>query len=572
MKIIFLFLFVFISSCKNTIIDSKNDISNTITNIKKKSISQKLKENKQLSIKDQIVLYKKLKVEKPNEFNFENEDELTMYGYSFLWNNQKKEALEIFKLIVEQFPNSSNPYDSLGEAYMALGNMELSLINYQKSLELNPDNFNAEDQIEKIKNPNKKTISPAEKFTKIYAAKDYISDLDEMSKKLLEVHPNALKFISKEDFLALIERKKKLITNKTTFGNFIWHCSEIMASINCSHSDLGGFRQESLMLQKPFVFPVQTRFVNNQLFIVDVMSNANKVNLKDKIIEINNIPVTKIIEDIYKHIQSQGFVKTSKRHFFNIWSTEIIPYALGFPTSYQIKIKGKESLITLNKATAYKAPFEEPDIKKHKSDLNLEFKNDNKTAILTISSFNYYPWNNLTVFKDFIDKSFNEIHQKKIKNLIIDVRFNSGGSPESSIYLLSYLINNPFTYFTNELNALEKYSKNIYKGKLYFLIDGNGKSTTGHFMAIAKEHNLGPIFGEELGSNHLCTAGQTILRLKNTKLLYYVANTSSRLYNYNFADEKGVLPNFYVNQNIDDYFNKTDTVKEYLLNFINNEK
>ena len=56
-------------------------------------------------------------------------------------------AVEACKLAVEEFPESSNPYDSLGEAYMAAGNTELAIVNYAKSLELGPDNTNAVRQL-----------------------------------------------------------------------------------------------------------------------------------------------------------------------------------------------------------------------------------------------------------------------------------------------------------------------------------------------------------------------------------------------------------------------------------------
>ncbi|NNE65412.1 MAG: tetratricopeptide repeat protein [Pyrinomonadaceae bacterium] len=51
-----------------------------------------------------------------------------------------KDAIKIFKLNVELFPNAFNPHDSLGAAYLKDGNKELALINYKKSVELNPEN------------------------------------------------------------------------------------------------------------------------------------------------------------------------------------------------------------------------------------------------------------------------------------------------------------------------------------------------------------------------------------------------------------------------------------------------
>ena len=559
-----------ISKPKSKLLDnSKTNIVKT----QKLSISQTLKENSHLSVERRISLYKKLKAESPKKYNFENEDEFTMYGYSLLWDNNIEEALAIFKLIVSEFPNSSNPYDSLGEAYMKSGNIELAIANYTKSREMNPDNFNAEDQIERMKYPNKIPKTPAEKFAKVYTIQEYKDDLDQLGKKLIDIHPQALKFISKNDFWNLIKNKKALITENTTYSKFIWHCSEIIASINCSHTSMGNFSLENEMLPIALRFPLQTRWVNNQLFVIDALNNKNRVAIKDEIVSINGMSVSKIVAGIYKHISSQGYVKTSKKHFFNSWATGLIPFALNFPETYKISLKGKENPIVLNKAITFKDPIFDKSVDYCKDNLCLQFLNGNKKAVLTVNSFNYYPWNNLSVFENFMDSSFKKINEKGIENLIIDLRFNHGGSPESSIHLLKYLLDKPFSYFySNNQYPKEKEThkpfENAFKGKLYFIIDGNGKSTTGHFMSIVKDLKLGTIVGEELGSNQFCTAGQTIRRLSNTKLVFYIANAASKTTVTSLLDEVGILPNYYVTQSIDDYLNNIDTVKDFTINLI----
>jgi tetratricopeptide (TPR) repeat protein len=60
------------------------------------------------------------------------------------------EAVKILELNVETYPTSANVYDSLGEAYMAQGNREKAIANYRKSLELNPGNLNAAEQLKKL--------------------------------------------------------------------------------------------------------------------------------------------------------------------------------------------------------------------------------------------------------------------------------------------------------------------------------------------------------------------------------------------------------------------------------------
>ncbi len=52
---------------------------------------------------------------------------------------------------VKAYPEAFNTYDSLGEAFMKLGKKELAIRNYEKSLELNPNNKNADRMLEKLR-------------------------------------------------------------------------------------------------------------------------------------------------------------------------------------------------------------------------------------------------------------------------------------------------------------------------------------------------------------------------------------------------------------------------------------
>jgi predicted alpha/beta superfamily hydrolase len=87
-----------------------------------------------------------------------NERELNSLGYRLFNKKQTDEALFIFKINMEKFPQSANVYDSMGEVLFHLGKYEESERNYQKSLELNPKNTNAAKylvEISKIKEKQK---------------------------------------------------------------------------------------------------------------------------------------------------------------------------------------------------------------------------------------------------------------------------------------------------------------------------------------------------------------------------------------------------------------------------------
>lgn len=570
-----------IASCGNKSLSttSVSQFGNEVPT-KKTSIVAKLKENNHLSIEERIALYYQLKEENPTLYDFGNETELTLYGYSFLWENNLVDAIAIFKLIISEFPNSANAYDSMGEAYLQANDSIKSLQNYEKSLQMNPDNFYAEDVIQKIKFPNSKPLTALEKFSKVYSKKEYLEDLNQLGQKLLTIHPHALKFITKDQFLKNIEHKKSLITEKTTYAEFAWHCNAIIASVGCSHtasSTMQNDYHELSILPLENSFPMQVRWVNNQLFVVNPMNNADKIKVKDEILSINGIETAALMSDINDHIVAQANIQTYKTQRFNTYFAALLPYALGLPDAFEIVVKGKNGSIKLHKAKKLATELYDSSINSCSNDLCLEILEE-KTAVLTIASFNYYEWNNYPVFKSFLDSSMKIIENKKIKNLIIDVRYNGGGSQYPSIYLLQHLMNKPFTYYSkveSEGKTDKSYGEEIFhplekrfKGKVYFLIDGKGNSTTGHFMSLVKVHNLGTIIGEELGSNQFCTAGQTLFRLSNTKLVVSSANNTHVSTATKLPDEIGILPDFYVSQSIDDYLNKVDTVKDYALKLI----
>ena len=96
--------------------------------------------------------YHELKATQPSGYDF-SENELIQLGYQLLRQKKIPDAIEIFKLSVEDYPKSYNTWDSLAEAYMDHGDKDLAIKNYQKSLELNPNNTNAVKNLKQLNQP-----------------------------------------------------------------------------------------------------------------------------------------------------------------------------------------------------------------------------------------------------------------------------------------------------------------------------------------------------------------------------------------------------------------------------------
>ena len=79
------------------------------------------------------------------------ERDLNRLGYTLLGGGRVDAAIGVFKPVVEADPVSWNAYDTPAEAYLKSGNRELARRNYERSLELNPDNAGAVQALEGLR-------------------------------------------------------------------------------------------------------------------------------------------------------------------------------------------------------------------------------------------------------------------------------------------------------------------------------------------------------------------------------------------------------------------------------------
>lgn len=93
--------------------------------------------------------YYKVK-EKYPYVNFERA--INILGYDFISKKRIDHAITLFKLNTEEFPNSINVFDSLGESYFVNKQYDLALKSYKKAIELGGTDSNTKMMVEKIEN------------------------------------------------------------------------------------------------------------------------------------------------------------------------------------------------------------------------------------------------------------------------------------------------------------------------------------------------------------------------------------------------------------------------------------
>ena len=96
-----------------------------------------------------ISQYRGLKLANSPNYTFD-ENALNSLGGRLLDKDRTADAIAIFKLNIEEYPKSSNAYDSLGEAYSKNGQKGPCHRNYRKAVELDPKNQNAVEKLKEL--------------------------------------------------------------------------------------------------------------------------------------------------------------------------------------------------------------------------------------------------------------------------------------------------------------------------------------------------------------------------------------------------------------------------------------
>jgi len=91
-----------------------------------------------------------------NTGSFKNDEhsteaEINTIGYRLMANKKLEQAIEVFKLNTQLYPESFNTWDSLGEAFAAAGKKTEAIENYEKSIKLNPNSESGKTALAKLK-------------------------------------------------------------------------------------------------------------------------------------------------------------------------------------------------------------------------------------------------------------------------------------------------------------------------------------------------------------------------------------------------------------------------------------
>lgn len=389
-------------------------------------------------------------------------------------------------------------------------------------------------------------------------------ELRTLSEQLRTVHPDPFAVISAQDFEALTEKLVSRIDAKTTQADQLWNFSRLLAAVGCGHTNLGFFNQEDSLIEPDERFPVDVRFVGKRLFVIDPLVNSDRVALGVEIESINGLSVMDLRETIFDHIAADHYNRGAQTSYANAYATGYLTYALSFPKSYAVTVQGSGTATVLRPLTTFRhRPLIDPGNPCQET-LCLHLGSDG-IAVMTIRNWDFYG-ERIADFEQFVDDSFRTLAEQQLERLIIDVRGNLGGSSSATAYLLRHLAETPFTYFAKNsagnpaLKDLLEPSALQFDGKVFILANSQTGSSTGHFLALIKEHELATLIGSPSGAGSRVHDNKRRFTSEVSELRYRIARNTFTAATPELGEVTVVEPDIALGMTVADLLTDQDTV------------
>lgn len=470
-------------------------------------------------------------------------------------------------------------------------------------------------------------ISGASASPQLLPVKYMQEDLFVLWSSIQEIHPAYGLYTSKDTLLQLYKRTALLLNKPMPENEFIAAIYPFISALKCGHTQLKHSEnyQPSAADKMPRL-PFEVLVRNGKAWVTT--HQVKELKTGDELLTMNNVPVSEIIQHGSDLYATDGNNETFKELFLseydgfkdacNKYYHWIPPYNITLRTAGgEVKTL---SIDTVPLLTPQAEPVHEADnykgwtVSSNKEYLPLRFFKKGSTACFEVHSYQY---SDTVIF----EKAFEEIHAKGVKNLIIDLRHNTGGDIRIGAKLMTYLADTPFqmvgdvwtsvpdpaksrfaqffdtartesfyqsfkptgikkdSHYEYEFQplfghllsqtALDK--TNHYNGNLFVLIDGATFSSGAHTAAVIKQYCQKAIFvGRETAGGAEGCSGGTLqhLTLPNTGIivefpwLRLVSVLKDPVYGH------GITPARVVNYTPQDVTTKKDADLEVVLSLI----
>jgi C-terminal processing protease CtpA/Prc len=439
-----------------------------------------------------------------------------------------------------------------------------------------------------------------------------IDVMEELGKK----HPGFYWYTTKPEFDAIIDSTVQTITDSLNEFAYYRKLKPLFAQVGCVHTSVSLSKEYERHLDKTFLLMPLELFVDDQkkVFVAKVYSTGKEIQPGAEVVSIDGVPIITVVNTLYNAIPADGFNEVEKKlllsHKFAFWYQTILQCSNTF--NVETIMNGAREVHTLQGVAKNVFPS---DADLESADIpQLKFEIRRQTGILTIHSFAKTTINrNHQNFKRFIKDTFKEIRKSEVKNLILDLRYNTGGTDGNAALLASYFFDKTFRYWdrievteaiakeikgvhrlfyrnpvkrdstyqwwktwvTNEFNYYEpqKPARNNFGGRTYLITNGLCLSSCSDLVAVLSSNGRTEVIGQETGGGFQGnTSGMTPKVTIPTGLVIAVPlqkYTNAVDLTKNFG--RGTIPDHIVTPTLDNWIRKADPELELALRLVGSD-
>ncbi len=427
---------------------------------------------------------------------------------------------------------------------------------------------------ESIPAPTSPTPTPEDIVLRTFSLAQMQEDFKQLQAVIESTHPKL--YTDKKELEQAFKTQYGLIKDGMNEAEFYRVLAPVNAAIRCHHTVISTpTNLVNYMNEKGKFLPAGIQIIKGRAYVYESFFPSD-LQAGVEVVSINGKKIPDLIQSFMKNLQGDGANETEKLRFINLGFAEMYYLFAETPENFAIQYKDAgtgeiktAALPAVEKAQLTKTlksfiPFQERKV----TLLDQEFQD--KYAVLTVKSFGAS-----NEFDSFMDTFFKTLAEKKIQNLIIDVRDNWGGEPERAAYLFSYLTRKAVPFMSGKYGEsyilLEKPvapAANAFKGKVYVLINGGCNSSTGFFCALLKYHKIATFIGEETGGGGTCMSMAQNILLKNTGFSFQCATQVYGVAIPGKPTGRGTMPDHTIIPTIQDMIGDKDTVKDHALSLI----
>ena len=266
---------------------------------------------------------------------------------------------------------------------------------------------------------------------RIFTPAQLKTDLAFLKRKLLEVHPEPFLRLSESDFEVLYDATRRQLNWSQGREQFYQTVAPLVAQLADAHTRLEYPETEHQeYLSRVGKLPLAMLHTSEGMVVIADVSSQPKVPTGSVLLSINDQPMEELLARISRYVPGEtttGQIRMMQMELSRLFWNE-------FPDNdgYRVKYRWRGQTYEQN----LDGLIVKPGLKAAKSSRSHygSLRVDDRSALLWLNDFN----EDYDVFEAYLSTLFAKLNDTGVENLIVDLRYNSGGITDNLTLLLSY--------------------------------------------------------------------------------------------------------------------------------------